>query len=203
MAWRMVASALLILLVAPAALAQHAPRSTPAGPDNYLTAYFSVNFGGGLFEDRDEDRETSGVGASFTFLGRGTFSAEVDFNYNRNFFGPVEDSGDSTLLTLTFGGIAGPWLRTGGGYVRPYAAFGGGLMRYTIDEFVAFGWDDTKNLGLVEAGGGVLWLFNNGFGVRGDLRYRWGIGETSGEGGWGLIDKWTYVRGTLGVTLAF
>jgi hypothetical protein len=203
MARQMVASALLVLLVAPPALAQHAQRNAPERPDNYITAYFNVNFGGGLMSDRKAGESSSGLGASFTFWGRGTYSAEVDFNYSRDFFGPAEDDGDSRLMTLTFGGVIGPWVRAGSGHLRPYAAFGGGLMRSSIDEFVDFGWDDTTYLGVVEAGGGLLWLFNSSVGVRGDLRYRWGVGDAPDEGGWSLVDKWTYMRATIGVTLAF
>lgn len=173
------------------------------GPDHYLTVYYNRNFGGDLFKDGQIDKPTSGVGASLTFLGRGLFSAEVDFNYNKNFFGSVDDLGENNLLTLTVGGIVGPWPGNETTRVRPYVAFGGGLMRSTVKEFATVGFKDTKNLGLVEAGGGVLVLFRDHVGLRGDVRYRWGVGANADEDGWGLIDKWTYLRGTIGLALAF
>jgi len=206
---------LLVGVFAVPALAQQRPVARSAaqtqvqmqqaneGPDTYLTAYYNRNFGGDLFRDDQIEKSTSGVGGSLTFLGRGLFSAEVDFNYNKNFFGSVDDIGDNNLLTLTVGGIVGPWAGNETTRVRPYFAFGGGLMRSTVKEFATVGFKDTKNLGLVEAGGGVLVLFRDHVGVRGDVRYRWGVGANADEDGWGLIDKWTYLRGTIGLALAF
>ena len=204
MRFRILSVLLLALLFAPATvLAQYSASQASEGPDHYLAGYYNINFGGDLFKDRSEDTQTSGFGAAFTFWGRGKFSAEVDFNYNKNFFGSSGSAGDNNVLTLTFGGIAGPWVHAGAGRVRPYVAFGGGLMRSTIKEFATVGWKDTKNLGLVEVGGGLLWLFNDSVGVRGDVRYRWGVGANSDEDGWGLVDQWTYLRGTVGIAFAF
>jgi hypothetical protein len=194
---------LLAMLLAPAAaFAQQAPKPRTEGPNNYFTVYYNWNFGGDLFTDRGDDvTSNSGFGASLTWWGRGLFSAEVDFDYNNHFFG--DDIGDNNLMSLTLGGIVGPWARAGSGYVRPYFAFGGGLLRSSIDEFTSVGWKTSKNLGLLEAGGGVLVLFTRNVGVRGDVRYRWGVGANKSEEGWGLIPNWTYLRGTVGLSLAF
>ena len=195
---------LLALLIAPVTVhAQQASQQAPEGPDNYLTGSYNFNFGGNLFADRDDDSSTSGFGGSFTWWGRGALSAEIDFNYNKDFFGSSDAGGDNNLLTFTVGGIAGPWIPAGPGRVRPYVAFGGGLMRATVEEFATVGWKDTKNLGLIEAGGGLLWLFNDSIGARADVRYRWGVGANSDEDGWGLIDSWTYLRATVGIAFAF
>jgi hypothetical protein len=86
---------------------------------------------------------------------------------------------------------------------RPYAAFGGGLMRSSISEFATVGWATSKNLGIVDAGGGLLVFFHPRVGVRGDVRYRWGVGANNDSDGWGLIDNWTYLRASVGIALAF
>jgi hypothetical protein len=135
--------------------------------------------------------------------GRGLFAAEIDANYNNDFFGPASEIGDTSLVTLTFGGVFGPWTQAGAGRLRPYLAFGGGWMRASADDFHKVGWNSAKNLGLVEAGGGLVWLLKNGFGLRGDVRYRWGLGAGTDPDGWCVIDSCTYLRGTLGVSLAF
>ena len=197
-----IVTGLLVVTLAAPAYAQQQQRQQVEGPDNYVTGYLNTNFGGDLFKEGDPS-STTGYGGSLTFWGRGLFSAEVDFNYNKSFFGDPKEGGDNSLITATLGGIVGPWVQGGVVRVRPYFAFGGGLMRSTIEEFATVGWADTKNMGLVEAGGGVLVLFNDVVGVRGDMRYRWGVGANSDEKGWGLIDKWTYMRGTIGVVLAF
>lgn len=206
-------TALLLLAavcVPVAAFAQEAPPpsqyTAPAnteGFDNYVSGYYNFNFGGNLFKDREES-STGGYGGALTFWGRGKFSAELDFNYNPQFFGPKNDAGDNNLMTFTFSGIIGPWINQGGSQrVRPYIVVGGGLMRSTIKEFATVGWKDTKNLGVVDFGGGVLYFFHPRVGVRGDIRYRWGVGANSDEKGWGLIDNWTYWRGAIGIALAF
>jgi hypothetical protein len=202
---RTVSVALLwALLAAPVTvLAQYSATQASNGPDNYLTGYYNFNFGGDIFKNRETDTTANGFGGALTFWGRGKFSAELDFNYNKNFFGTSENVGENNLLTFTLGGIIGPWARAGSGRVRPYFAFGGGLMRSTLKDFATVGWTDTKNLGLIEAGGGLLWLFNDTVGIRADARYRWGVGANSDEAGWGLIEKWTYVRATVGLALAF
>jgi hypothetical protein len=191
---------LMALLLAPVTVFA---QQVSEGPDTYLAGYYNFNFGGDLFKDRDEDTTTNGFGGALTFWGRGKFSAEIDFNYNKNFFGKSDVAGDNNLLTFTLGGIVGPWAKAGSGRVRPYFAFGGGLMRSTVEEFATVGWQETKNLGLLEAGGGLLWLFNDTLGMRADVRYRWGVGADADEDGWGLIEKWTYVRATVGIALAF
>lgn len=172
------------------------------GPDHYFFFYANTNTGGtGFFM---EDRENStGFGASYTFWGRGIFSAELDFNYNPKFFGAEADYATNNLMTFTANGIIGPWFHPGSMYIRPYAVIGGGLMRSTIDEFASVDWKTTQNRGVFDVGGGLVILFTRNFGIRGDARYRYGVGENDSDDGWGMIDAWKFLRISGGIALAF
>lgn len=202
---------LLALACAPlVSVAQTAPPpQTYAGGggegfDNSATVYGNINFGGGMFADREKG-SSGGFGASVVIWGRGLYSAEVDFNYNGKFFGTTEDLGSNKMLTFTGNGLIGPWFTVGSSQrVRPYAAVGVGAMMSTIDNFSAAAWSTSKTMGVFDIGGGVFYNFTPRFGVRGDIRYRVGLGaSTNPADGWGLIEDWTFMRGTLGATFAF
>jgi hypothetical protein len=100
---------------------------------------------------------------------------------------------------VTASGIVGPWVRAGSGRIRPYVAVGGGVLRSNVKAFTRAGSEtyDTRTLGIVEVGGGLLWLFTPRVGVRGDVRYRAGLLEPES------VPWWTYVRSTIGLTVAF
>lgn len=210
---------LVALLCAPTALlAQAAPAQAPPPPgtttavadegfDTYATGYYNFNFGGKLFtalQDLDANTNSHGFGAALTLWGRGRFSAEIDFNYNGHFFDAHDRAGTNNLISLTFGGVFGPWLNMGGHQrIRPYVVLAGGVLFSSFDYFSSFNWKTTKTLGCVDAGGGVLYLFHPRVGVRGDVRYRMGVGADESESGWGLLEDWTYWRGSIGIALAF
>jgi opacity protein-like surface antigen len=207
-----VLAALILAVFVPAASAQ-APAPTPApqqvvtqykelGPDHYFVFYWNRNSGGDFYED--VDRESSdGFGISYTFWGRGIFSAELDYNYNPQFFGDESEYSTNNMMTFTASGIIGPWFEAGSVRIRPYAIIGGGLMRSTIDEFVSVNWKSTKNKGIVDAGGGLLVLFTRNVGIRADARYRMGVGANNSDDGWGMIDSWNFLRFSAGLALAF
>jgi hypothetical protein len=205
-----VSAALLVaLLLAPSsALAQYSAQQALENPDYYVTAYYNFNLGGDLFKGLDasslKKSNAHGLGASFTFLARHLVSAELDFNYSHNFFGSSDTLSRNNVMTTTVDGIVGPWFRTGFGRIRPYAVAGGGYMRGLVSNRRKVGWTDPgKNLALAEAGGGLLWLFNDSLGVRADVRYRWGFGAKEDAGDYGYFDKWTYMKTTVGFSIAF
>ena len=114
------------------------------------------------------------------------------------------------LLTVSASGILGPWLRAGSSRLRPYVAFGAGVLRsdvkaftrtatdtYPFVAFVDHGQHDTRTHGIVEAGGGLLWLFTPRVGVRADVRGRLALMEPES------VAWWTYVRTTVGLTVGF
>jgi len=200
----------LALACAPlVSVAQTAPppqtyAGSSEGFDNSVTAYGNINFGGGMFADR-EKTTSGGIGVSVVFWGRGLFSAEVDFNHNPKFFGTTDDLGNNKLFTFTGNAIIGPWIAVGNSQrIRPYAVIGGGMMSSSIDNFSAAKWSTTKTMGVFDIGGGVYYYFTPRFGVRADIRYRTGVGaSTSAADGWGLIENWNFMRGSLGATFAF
>ena len=114
------------------------------------------------------------------------------------------------LLTVSASGILGPWLHAGSGRVRPYVAFGLGVLRSDVKIFTHAATDtypfstlvdshqvDTRTHGLVEVGGGLLWLLTPRVGVRADVRGRSALMEPES------VAWWTYVRTTAGLTVAF
>ena len=169
-----------------------------------------------------------GFGAALTLRADRTFAVEFDVNYTPTFSGSAAGWGPdiplenhtfrresqkellTDLLTVSASGILGPWLRAGSGRLRPYVAFGAGVLRSDVKAFtrtatdtypfVAFvdnGQHDTRTHGLVEVGGGLLWLFTPRVGVRGDVRGRAALMEPES------VPWWTYVRSTIGLTVAF
>lgn len=168
-------------------------------PDNYFTVYLARNSGGDLFDGRSS---TTGFGGAFTFWGRGIASAELDFGYSPEFLDKDDVGRDNSLLTLTLSGVFGPWLGSESHRVRPYAVVGGGLMRSKLREFAILG-ADSRNRGVLDIGGGVLYLANSRIGVRGDVRYMQGVGEKNDEDGWGILDEFNYIRGSVGVSFGF
>lgn len=168
------------------------------GFNYYVTGYYNFNFGGTLFQDRD-GTATTGYGAALAFGARHIVSGEVDFNYSPQFFGPEPESSHNNVLTLTFSGIVGPWIKVATGQrVRPYACFGVGMIRSLIDTSV----DISPQTDLVvDVGGGLLWFVAPRVGVRGDLRHRWDRGDLSQRGGY--IATLNYFRASLGVAVAF
>ena len=186
--------------------AQTPPPPVQAGgasdADYLVTGYLNVNFGGGLFKDR-ETGTSGGGGGSLIFWGRGRTSAEVDFNFNPRFFGTTEDLGSNSLNTFTVNLVFGPWMGANRN-LRPYFVLGGGLMRSSIANFASAKWSTSQTMGVIDIGGGLFYFFTPKVGVRGDLRYRLGVGaSTDASDGWGLLEDWSYMRGTFGVTFAF
>jgi hypothetical protein len=171
---------------------------------------------------------SSGFGAALTLRAHRTFAVEFDVNYTPAFSGSAIGHGRdiplgnhtfrvesqkellTDLLTVSASGILGPWLRAGSGRFRPYVAFGGGFLRSDVKAFTRAATDtypfvtfvdshqnDTRTLGIVDVGGGVLWLFTPRLGVRGDVRGRAALMEPES------VPWWTYVRTTIGLTVAF
>jgi hypothetical protein len=159
-----------------------------------------------------------GFGAALTLRALRTFAMEFDVDYAPAFSGSAIGHGPdiptgngsfriesqkellTNLLTVSACGILGPWLRAGSGHLRPYVAFGGGVLRSDVTAFTRAGSEtrDTRTLGMVDVGGGALWLFSPRVGVRGDVRYRLALTEPES-----LASMWTYVRTTIGLTVAF
>jgi hypothetical protein len=206
-----VALILTLLLVPATALAQYTSQAPKEDPEFCVTAYYNFNSGGGLYKDLSsatlEKSISHGMGLSFMALASRLVSAELDFNYVFSPFGSSSSDvlGSNRIVTTTIDGLVGPSVKAGAGSIRPYVLAGGGYMRGSVGKRHYFGWSDNgKNLALLEAGGGVLWRFNDHVGVRADVRYRWGFGSREDDDTYGDYFKdWTYARSTVGLTISF
>ena len=106
------------------------------------------------------------VGFSFGKLGKaGGFEEEIA--WARNFFGSTEAGADSNVLTVMSNFMIAPKI----GPVRPYGLFGVGLMKAHVDlnpiAIVSF----TNNTFAWDAGAGLMVMFGQHVGIRGDIRH--------------------------------
>ncbi len=206
-----VASILAALLTSTAAVAQAVSREMPEEPSFCATVYANLNSGGGLYQDLSvtslDKSRSQGMGASFLVGASKLVSAELDFNYAYSFFGSSDSDvlSGNHLATITLDGIVGPSIKAGAGRIRPYLVAGGGFMRASVGRRRYFGWSDNgKTLAVVEAGGGLMWRFNDWLGARADVRYRRGYGAKEDDDTWGaFFDNWTFIKSTVGVTFSF
>jgi len=178
---------LAALVLAPAsAQAQYAAQEALGDPDVCITGYYNLNFGGDVYKGLSATTwhasRSHGLGASVTLLARHLVSAEVDFNYSHSFFGTSDSLNKNYVLTTTLDGVVGPWFSLGSGRIRTYAVAGGGYMRGMITNRRRAGWSHpSKNLGV-----------------------SWGRGAAEKDnGGYGKFDNFTYLKSTLGFTVAF
>ncbi len=172
----LVTAALVVLLRPAAAMAQ---------VDGFFTPFVGVTTGG------DTTREGTNFGASLAAVHQ-LFGAEVDLGHSTEFNHLLfEESGVTTLMANFL--ASGPWR------LRPYGVAGVGLIRVRgCDTSACVRAVSRTDLGL-DAGVGVMYMFGDLVGVRGDVRYfRYvqnhpDLPRTSG----GFFDLW---RVTVGAT---
>ena len=141
--------------------------ATDAGAQGFISPFIGFDFGGDsgcpTLTDCEDRRLNAGV--AFGTMGR-ILGFELDFGYARDFFGEAPGL-ESNVLTLMGNVMVVPNL----GPVRPYALAGLGLIKSHIEltpeslltsDNNDFGWD---------IGGGLMVLFGDRVGVRGDIRY--------------------------------
>ena len=75
-------------------------------------------------------------------------------------------------------------------------------MRSKLGDFGILG-EDSRNQGIFDLGGGLLYLYNRRVGARADVRYRQGVGEKDDDDGWGFLHNFNYLRFSIGVSLGF
>ena len=199
--------AVLVLVLAFAPLTVMAEDKGDDYKYNYLAGWVGVNFGGdffaaGPFQSFDAGNPMA-FGASLGFWQKGLIGGEVDFGYNRNFFGNPDDIGSANnLITFTGNLTINPTFKMGSQSIRPYLLVGGGLARSRIEDFDILG-GDTKNKGVLDFGGGIIYYFLPRVGIRGDIRYFKGVGGNGSGDGWGWIEDWNWWRATVGVAFSF
>ena len=151
--------ALLALLVVVAA-----PRN--AGAQGFISPFLGFDFGGdsGCATASDCEDKNSNIGVAFGTMGQ-VAGFEAELGYARDFFGETPGV-SSNVLTFMTNLMIGPRI----GAVRPYLLGGVGLFKTHV-EFTSAGLLETNNNSFGwDFGGGVIVMFGDRVGVRGDLR---------------------------------
>lgn len=186
-----------VLALAATALVVLSPARAEA--QGFISPFIGFDYGGDsgcpTASDCEDKHSNIGVsGGKLAALG----GVEVEFNYARNFFGDTPGI-SANVLTLMTNVIAGPKV----GPVRPFVLGGLGLIK-TRAEFTGESLFDTStnNFGW-NLGGGLMVMFGDHIGVRGDLRRFKSFGD-HGILGFSLShEKLTFNRATAGLVLAF
>jgi opacity protein-like surface antigen len=141
--------------------------SVEARAQGFISPMIGFDFGDDSQCPEVDDCEDKNLNVSFGLGVMGDiFGFEEEFSYAQDFFGSAPGF-ENSVLTLMSNVMLVPNL----GPFRPYALIGAGLIKTNV-EFTPgsilnidnnhFGWD---------VGGGLIILFGDHFGIRGDLRY--------------------------------
>jgi hypothetical protein len=138
-----------------------------ARAQGYISPFIGFDFGGdsGCRIAADCEDKNSNIGVSFGRMGT-MFGVEAELGYARDFFGDTPGTA-SNVLTFTTNLMIGPRI----GPVRPYVVGGIGLIKSRV-ELTAPSLLETNNNSVGwDMGGGIMVLFGEHIGVRGDLRW--------------------------------
>ena len=201
-----------IILGSVAALALVAAAPAPASADWTFSPFIGSTFNGEL-NDVDLDESTQNKlswGGSLMWMGEGIAGFEVDFGYTPEFFFSDNDNevdfiGDGNVTTFMVNAVIGvPIGGDRGAGIRPYGTAGLGLVRQSVDDVIDVFDADRNSLGF-NVGGGIMGMFTDNVGIRGDLRWFRQFSNNSD----GLDDLdfdlsgLSFWRGTVGVTFRF
>jgi len=143
----------------------------PARADGLITPFIGSDFGGdagncATLVPCDSSQLSYGLGLGF--MVGGIVGFEGEFAYAPHFFGDVSGRPDNSLLTVMANVIAGVPI----GPVRPYVVGGVGVVHTNVSESILDVTQAlTNNSFALNAGGGLMILFSQHVGIRGDLRY--------------------------------
>jgi opacity protein-like surface antigen len=148
--------ALFVVMAAP-----HEARA-----QGFISPFLGFDFGGdsGCPTASDCEDKNSNIGVAFGTMGN-VAGFEAELGYARDFFGEAPGV-SSNVLTFMTNLMIGPRI----GAVRPYLLGGVGLFKTHV-EFTSAGLLETNNNSFGwDFGGGVIVMFGDRVGVRGDLR---------------------------------
>ena len=172
--------------------------ASPAAAQGFISPFLGFDYGGdsGCPTASDCENKHSNLGVAGGKLGA-IAGAEVEFAYARDFFGdtPGVDTSDLTLMTNV---IVGPRI----GAIRPFVLGGVGLIKSHVELDAGSLLDSSNNFGW-NIGGGVMLMFGEHVGVRGDIRRFKSFQEISILGFDLSDEKLTYNRASAGLVLAF
>jgi opacity protein-like surface antigen len=143
----------------------------PARADGLITPFVGADFGGDAGDCAKlvpctSNQLSYGLGLGFMIGGVIGFEAEVA--NAPHFFGDVSERASNHVLTVMANVIAGVPIRA----VRPYASGGIGVVHTDISQSTGgVSRALTNNSVALDVGGGLIVLFAQHVGVRGDLRY--------------------------------
>jgi len=180
------------------AIGVFAVTPTPAAAQNFISPFIGFDFGGdsGCPTASGCEDKNSNLGVSVGKLGS-IAGGEVELGYARDFFGDTPGV-DSSVLTLMFNVIVGPKI----GPVRPFVLGGLGIIKSHV-EFDAGSLLDSGNEFGYNLGGGVMLMFGEHVGVRGDIRRFKSLSETDILGFSLANVKLGFNRASAGLVLAF
>jgi opacity protein-like surface antigen len=161
----------------------------------FVTPFVGATFGA------DSPGEKLTYGASALFMGR--FAGfEVDFGYTPAFFDDSDllDLVDDSNVTALSANLV---LGVGDGPVRPYVTGGVGMLRSRITSAEQFFDDVSQNDLGVNAGAGVILMFSERVGVRGDARYFRSLQEIDAGDLSVSLGNFDFWRGYAGLTFKF
>lgn len=195
-----------------AALALVAAAPAPASADWTFSPFIGSTFNGEL-NDVDLNESTQNKlswGGSLMWMGEGIAGFEVDFGYTPEFFFSDNDNqvdfiGDGNVTTFMVNAVIGvPIGGDRGAGIRPYGTAGLGLVRQRVDDVIDVFDADRNSLGF-NIGGGIMGMFTDNVGIRGDLR--WFRQFSDNSDGLDALDfdlsGLSFWRGTVGVTFRF
>ena len=173
----------------------------PAAAQGFISPFIGFDYGGdsGCPTASDCEDKHSNLGVSGGKLGA-IAGAEVEFAYARDFFGDTPGV-DSSVLTLMTNVIVGPRI----GVIRPFVLGGVGLIKSHVELDAGSLLDSSNNFGW-NIGGGLMLMFGEHVGVRGDIRRFKSFQDIGVLDFIGLDlseEKLTYNRASAGLVLAF
>src|SRR6188474_1346858 len=139
--------------------------SAPASAQGFISPFIGFNYGGdsGCPTATNCEDKHSNFGVSGGKLGA-IGGGEFEFGYAKNFFGDAPGV-DTSVLTLMGNVIIGPKF----GFIRPFVLGGVGLIKSHVELTTGSLLDSSNNFGW-DIGGGVMIMFGDHVGVRGDVR---------------------------------
>jgi opacity protein-like surface antigen len=172
--------------------------SAPASAQGFISPFIGFNYGGdsGCPTATNCEDKHSNFGVSGGKLGA-IGGGEFEFGYAKNFFGDAPGV-DTSVLTLMGNVIVGPKF----GFIRPFVLGGVGLIKSHVELTTGSLLDSSNNFGW-DIGGGVMIMFGDHVGVRGDVR-RFQSFQNQTILGFSLADeKLSFNRATAGLVLGF
>jgi Outer membrane protein beta-barrel domain len=142
--------------------------ATEARAQGFFAPLFGYDYGGDSFCKNLTgcEQKKLNIGFSFGKLGKaGGFEEEIA--WAKDFFGSTPNGADSNVLTVMSNFMIGPKI----GPVRPYGLFGVGLMKAHVSGNPINVLSFTNNTFAWDIGFGVMVMFGQHVGVKGDIRH--------------------------------